>query len=72
MLPTKDYLKWDGTIFRDDRGDVARAKERNNERKGRRGAKTAVEDWPRPDPNSTDPDDQQVIRLLDALKARGK
>src|SRR5262249_41614579 len=26
MLPTKDYLKWGGTKFRDDRGDVRRAK----------------------------------------------
>jgi hypothetical protein len=25
MLPTKDYLKWNGAVFRDDRGDVRRA-----------------------------------------------
>jgi hypothetical protein len=24
MLPTKDYLKWNGTVFRDDRGAVKR------------------------------------------------
>jgi hypothetical protein len=28
MLPTKDYLKWDGTKFRDDRGAVLREKNR--------------------------------------------
>jgi hypothetical protein len=26
MLPTKDYLKWDGTVFQDNRGDVLRAR----------------------------------------------
>src|SRR5262249_43129762 len=28
MLPTKDYLKWDGTPFQDDRGAVSRARKR--------------------------------------------
>ena len=28
MLPTKDYLKWDGTKFRDDRGAVKRESKR--------------------------------------------
>ena len=28
MLPTKDFLKWDGTKFRDDQGDVLRARKR--------------------------------------------
>jgi hypothetical protein len=28
MLPTKDYLKWDGTMFVDDRGAVKRERER--------------------------------------------
>jgi hypothetical protein len=28
MLPTKDYLKWDGTPFQDDRGAVLRARKR--------------------------------------------
>jgi hypothetical protein len=28
MLPTKDYLKWDGTKFRDDRGAVLRARKK--------------------------------------------
>ena len=28
MLPTKDYLRWDGTPFQDDRGAVSRARKR--------------------------------------------
>jgi len=28
MLPTKDYLKWNGTRFRDNRGDVLRTRKR--------------------------------------------
>jgi len=28
MLPTKDYLKWDGTPFQDNRGAVSRARKR--------------------------------------------
>src|SRR6516165_10041504 len=34
MLPTKNYLKWDGTKFRDDRGDVLRQRERREREKG--------------------------------------
>src|SRR5262245_26346285 len=30
MLATKDYLKWDGKKFHDDRGAVKRAKEKQN------------------------------------------
>ena len=37
MLPTKDFLKWDGTKFQDDRGDVRRAREKTESRPGNRG-----------------------------------
>ena len=30
MLPTKDFNRWDGTKFKDDRGDVKRADEKQN------------------------------------------
>jgi hypothetical protein len=30
MLPTKDFLRWNGTMFRDDRGDVKRASKKRN------------------------------------------
>ena len=33
MLPTKDYLKWDGTKFRDDRGAVKRTREWRQKRR---------------------------------------
>src|SRR5262249_5790158 len=33
MLPTKNYLKWDGMKFRDDRGDVLRQRERRGREK---------------------------------------
>jgi hypothetical protein len=64
MLPTKDYLKWAGTKFRDDKGTIKR----------RRRTKAA---WSAPtiteaDLNSPDPDDQQVVRLLTALERRRK
>jgi hypothetical protein len=126
MLPTKDFLKWDGTKFRDDRGAVRRVHEKQNpgpQRKARVARKERpglarkerplhpatgpqreaiaddqggpqreaisrsttrvvrgrglsnekgeiVTDWLRPDPASTDPDDQQVLRLLVALEGR--
>jgi hypothetical protein len=34
MLPTKDYLKWDGTKFRDNRGDVLRARRKKKQNPG--------------------------------------
>jgi hypothetical protein len=34
MLPTKDYLKWDGTKFQDNRGDVLRARRRRKQNPG--------------------------------------
>jgi hypothetical protein len=37
MLPTKDFLKWEGTKFQDDRGDVRRAREKTESRPGNRG-----------------------------------
>jgi hypothetical protein len=126
MLPTKDFLKWNGTRFRDDRGAVKRESERKQNpgpqtkarvaRKPRPGLARKprpvhpptgpqtkaisehrggpqmqarsrsttrvggralgkedagiVTDWPRPDSDSTDPDDQQVLRLLVALEDR--
>jgi hypothetical protein len=33
MLPTKDYLKWGGTKFRDDRGDVLRQRKLRQRKK---------------------------------------
>jgi hypothetical protein len=30
MLPTKDYLKWDGELFQDNRGDAKRQREKQN------------------------------------------
>jgi hypothetical protein len=32
MLPTKDYLKWDGTKFQDRKGDVLRARKRRQQK----------------------------------------
>jgi hypothetical protein len=46
MLPTKDYLKWDGTKFRDDRGDVLRARKRKQNPGPERGAKVARKEGP--------------------------
>jgi hypothetical protein len=125
MLPTKNFLKWNGTKFRDDRGDVRRAHEKRNpgperrarvarkhrpglarkcrplhpptgpetsaiaddqggpEREARSRSTTGaggralgneeagiVTDWPIPNPDSTDPDDMQVLRLLAAVNAQ--
>jgi hypothetical protein len=51
MLPTKDFLKWNGTKFRDDRGAVKRAK---------KGAKLP---WSTPTLTEvTDPDEAAAIR----------
>ena len=70
MLPTKDYLKWNGDKFKDSKG----AAKRTAQWKRRRRTKTS---WSTPtiteaDLNSTDPDDQQVIRLLTAAERRRK
>jgi hypothetical protein len=70
MLPTKNYLKWNGTKFRDDKGAVKRAAQW----KRRRRTKAA---WSAPtiteaDLNSPNSDDQQVIRLLSTLEHRRK
>jgi hypothetical protein len=70
MLPTKDYLKWNGTKFRDDRGAIARERKRSGT-KAAWSTPTTTE-TPKPDPKSTDPDDQQVIRLQAALERRRK
>jgi hypothetical protein len=126
MLPTKDFLKWNGTKFRDDRGAVRRVHEKQNpgpQREARVARKERpalarklgplhpptgpqtraiaehrggpqreaisrsttrvargrglgneeagiVTDWPIPSPDSTDPDDQQVLRLLAAVNGQ--
>jgi hypothetical protein len=128
MLPTKEFLKWDGTRFHDDRGAVRRVHEKQNpglQRMARvackegpglackegplqvatglqrmaiaddqgglqrmaisrsttrvaRGralgneSKGIVTDWPIPSLDSTNPDDQMVLRLLTALNGRGR
>jgi hypothetical protein len=64
MLPTKDYLKWDGTIFRDDQGAIKRTAQWRR----RRWSTPTITEVIRPDLNSPDPDDQQVLRLLAVLK----
>jgi hypothetical protein len=46
MLPTKDYLKWDGTKFQDDRGDVLRARKRKQNPGPEGGAKVAQKEGP--------------------------
>jgi len=44
MLPTKDYLKWDRTKFRDDRGAVKRTREWRD--KNKIPARTGRPGWP--------------------------
>ena len=69
MLPTKGYLKWSGTKFRDDRGAVARERKRASRRtKAALSTPTITE----ADLNSPNSDDQQVIRLLSTLERRRK
>jgi hypothetical protein len=70
MLPTKDYLKWNGTKFRDDRGAVKRTAQwrRRRRTKAARSTPTITET----NLDSPDPDDQQVIRLLTTLERRRK
>jgi hypothetical protein len=58
MLPTKDYLKWNGTRFRDDRGDVKRAANRRTKLPWSTPIRT----------EETDLDEAAVIRL--ACKGR--
>jgi hypothetical protein len=71
MLPTKDFLKWDGVTFEDDRGAVKRTTQWRRRRHTKAAWSTpTITEMPKPDPNSTDPDDQQVIRLLTALERR--
>lgn len=73
MLPTKDYLKWNGAKFTDDRGAVERTRQWRRRRHTKAALSTpAITEVPKPDPKSTDPDDQQVIRLLAALECRRK
>jgi hypothetical protein len=48
MLPTKDYLKWDGTRFQDDRGAVLRAKRRKQNPGLQSKARVACKEGPGP------------------------
>ena len=50
-LPTKDYLKWDGTLFEDERGEVKRKRLRTETRPGKRGL-GGLESEARPGPES--------------------
>jgi hypothetical protein len=46
MLPTRDFLKWDGTKFRDDRGAVLRARKKKQNPGLQRGARVACKEGP--------------------------
>jgi len=68
MLPTKDYLKWNGVRFQDQQGAIKRTREWRRRRV--KATTPIITEVVTPDPKSTDLDDQQVIRLQAALEGR--
>ena len=66
-LPTKDYLKWDGTLFKDERGAVKRKRPKKTESRPRKRGQGGLETKSRPGPESDGHFTRQVARESKAI-----